>query len=387
MRLSFSDVVKLLEDSGNDAYVLEGRREGKQALVCPSLAGRVMGTTYDGGQGDFGGFIDARAFKEGMKDIWDNWGGEERYWLCPEGGQFGLMFGGRQDCFDNYTVQDGINNQKYELIDLSKTGASLTMRASFELVNATGTKFHVGCVRRTTVLDDCPYVVGAGPEIDFVGFQSESTVTNLGDNSWTRETGCLAHWHLGQFLPGPRVIVIIPFRQGEIADPPIREDYFRDFCIDGRMPANRYWRKDGFALFKADGKVRTKIGQNRSRATGILGSYDLESSEMVLMEYDLYPNLEYAASYWYEQAEPYNGDCISFSAEGPGAPGEPDGRCYELESMSPAMLLAPGQSFTFRTRTMHVKGPRIALAGICRKHLGPEISTLEAFDRQSIRMT
>ena len=381
--MNFSEIVKLLKNSKNDAYVLEGRCKGRQVLVCPSLAGRVMGTTYNGNNGDFGGFIDVKAFKEGMNDIWNNWGGEERYWLCPEGGQFGLMFQGKKNCFDNYTVQDGINNSKYETVDLSKAGDSLTMKASFNLVNGIGTKFNVDSVRRIRVLDACPYLTGAGNGVDFVGFQSESTITNVGQKAWEKETGALAHWHLGQFLPGPRVIVIIPFKQGDIANPPIREDYFEQFVVGQKMPPNRYWLKDGFALFKADGKCRTKIGQNRSRGMGLLASYNLDTNEIVMMEYDFYPNLEYAASYWYEQPEPYNGDCISFSAEGPGTPAESDGRCYELESMSPAMLLEPGQSFTFRTRTMHMKGPRTTMARICRQQLGPEIATLEAFDRQS----
>jgi len=116
---------------------------------------------------------------------------------------------------------------------------------------------------------------------------------------------------------------------------------------------------------------------------GLLGSYNLSTNEIILMDYDFYPNLEYVAGYWCEQPEPYNGDCISFSAEGPGAPGEPDGRCYELESMSPGMLLSPGESFTFRSRTIHMKGPRTVMAGICRQHLGPDVSTLEAFDKQT----
>jgi hypothetical protein len=380
--MKFAEVAQLLKDTKNDAYLLEGRRKGKQVLVCPSLAGRVMGTTYNGAGGDFGGFVDAKAFREGMKDIWDNWGGEERYWLCPEGGQFDLMFGGKKNCFDNYRVQDGFNHSKYQVVDQAQTGDSITMKASFNLVNGIGTRFEVESVRRITALDSCPYAVGTGGTVDFVGFQSESTITNIGKNPWTRETGCLAHWHLGQFLPGPQVIVVIPFRQGHLSDPPIREDYFREFCIDGRMPPNRYWTKDGYTLFKADGKCRMKIGQNRSRALGWLASYNLQTHEIILMDYDYYTHLDYAASYWYEQAEPFNGDCISFSAEGPGAPGEPDGRCYELESMSPAMLLAPGESFTFRTRTMHIKGPRRTMAALCRRQLGPELAALEAFDRQ-----
>lgn len=379
--MTFAEVRELLRQSGNDGFVLTGRNNQSVVLVAPNLAGRVMATSFDGEQGEINGFVDARAFKEGMRDIWDNWGGEERYWLGPEGGQFGLMFQGKKNCFANYSVPPGFNKQEYIVTEHAGSGNSLTMQASFTLRNAAGTHFSLACTRRITALDECPYAVGAGSAVESVGFESASSIVNMGPNAWTKETGCLAHWHLGQFLPGPRVIAIIPFRQGAIADPPVREDYFRDFCIGGKMPPERYWIRDGFVLFRADGKCRTKIGQNRSRATGLLGSYNLETDEIILLEYDFYPNLEYAASYWYEQPEPFHGDCISFSAEGPDEEGGPDGRCYELEAMSPALLLAPDQCFTFRTRTMHIRGPRAAMAAICRRHLGPEISTLEAFAR------
>ena len=39
--MKFSEVVQRLKDSQNDTYILEGRRKGKQVLVCPSLAGRA----------------------------------------------------------------------------------------------------------------------------------------------------------------------------------------------------------------------------------------------------------------------------------------------------------------------------------------------------------
>ncbi len=381
--MKFAEVTAMLKESKNDAYVLEGRRKGRQVLVSPSLTGRVVGTTYSGDQGQCNGFLFEKSFREGMTDIWNNWGGEERYWLAPEGGPYSIQFDGRANYFDNYHVQDGLNSIRYETEEVSKLGNSLCMKSQFGLKNNINTEFELEVTRRITALDDCPYLAGAGPDCDFVGFQSESTVTNLNSFAWTKETGSLAHWHLGQFHLGPKTVAIAPFRQADTTDPPIREDYFREFCVDGRMPANRYWIRDGFVLFLADGTCRTKIGQNRSRATGLIGSFDLENNELHLMQYDFYPELEYIASYWYEeQTDPYGGDCISMAIEGPDKPGGPGGNCYELESLSPAMLLEPGQSFTFRTRTMHLKGPRTTMAKICRRQLGPEISTMEAFIRQ-----
>ena len=130
--MRFAEVVQWLKNSNNDAFVLEGGRKGKQVLVCPGLAGRVMGTTYQGDEGQIGGFINIEALKNGMNETWNNWGGEERHWLCPEGGQFGLMFGDKENCFDNYAVPEGMNNAEYELIDQTLNRSSLTMKGSLE---------------------------------------------------------------------------------------------------------------------------------------------------------------------------------------------------------------------------------------------------------------
>lgn len=376
--MTIHELIELLRNSGVTPYTLTGRGESV-AIVTPSLSGRVLATSFRGHQDSINGFVDADAFRHGMRDFWDNWGGEDRYWLCPEGGQFGLMFQGKENCFANYTVQPGINNQVYRVTEIAASGNNLTMQAEFELVNAKGTQFSLQSTRRITLLEDCPFTVGTSLEVESVGFESSSTITNIGQDPWTRDSGALAHWHLGQFPLGDRTVIVIPFRPGSSSDPPVREDYFREFCIDGKMPADRYSIGDGFVLLRADGRCRTKIGQNRSRGTGLIGSIDLDSNRLVFMDYDFYPNLQYAASYWYEQTEPYNGDCISVSAEGPSEVGAPNGRCYELESMSPAMLLPPGQSFTFRTRTMHVRGSQPIVADICRQQLGPSWSALDRF--------
>ena len=149
------------------------------------------------------------------------------------------------------------------------------------------------------------------------------------------------------------------------------------------MPPGRHQILNNCALFKADGKVRTKTGQNRSRAAGLMGSYNLTTNELIIMDYDFYPQHDYAASYWYEQPDPWHGDVISFSAEGPDRKGGPKGRCYELESLSPALFLHPAESFNWRTRTMHIIGPRTVMADICQRFLGPNIGQLETFDRAS----
>src|SRR6476660_1149159 len=115
--MKFAELIELLRSTSNDAYVLCGRHGQPMVTVTHGLAGRVMATSFDGENGDVNCFIDEEAFRTGMRDIWDNWGGEERYWLAPEGGQLGLMFQGKENCFAKYFVQPSINSQKYRVTE------------------------------------------------------------------------------------------------------------------------------------------------------------------------------------------------------------------------------------------------------------------------------
>ena len=91
--MRFSDLVKLLKDTKNKPYILESSRRGKKVAVAPSLVGRVMGCTASGNSGPVLGWINTLAIKKGPVDpVFNNYGGEERLWLSPEGGQFSLWF-------------------------------------------------------------------------------------------------------------------------------------------------------------------------------------------------------------------------------------------------------------------------------------------------------
>src|SRR4030042_84486 len=53
--------------------------------------------------------------------------------------------------------------------------------------------------------------------IDFVAFESETVLTNAGDETWNKETGMPSIWILGMFTPSPGVTIIIPYKMGDEA--------------------------------------------------------------------------------------------------------------------------------------------------------------------------
>jgi len=90
----------------------------------------------------------------------------------------------------------------------------------------------------------------------------------------------------------------------------------------------------------------------------------------------------YVNSLWKLQDDPYRGDVVNSYNDGPPQPGAQQlGQFFELESSSPALALAPGQSFTHTHSTVHLVGEHKALDMFARNVLGASLSEIErAFD-------
>ena len=86
---------------------------------------------------------------------------------------------------------------------------------------------------------------------------------------------------------------------------------------------------------------------------------------------------DYVNSLWEHQREPYRGDAINSYNDGPPTPGgQALGPFYELESSSPALALAPGESAEHVHRTLHFVGAPAALDAVARASLGVGIAAI-----------
>src|SRR5436309_3173320 len=80
---SVETTVELQPDRTSDARI----------VVCPELQGRVMTSTATGMGGLSFGWINRDLISSGGKRPHINaYGGEDRFWLGPEGGQFSIFF-------------------------------------------------------------------------------------------------------------------------------------------------------------------------------------------------------------------------------------------------------------------------------------------------------
>lgn len=355
-------------------------KEGKSKLIAvPAWQGRVMTSSADGDNGLSFGWINHEliASKEIQEHI-NVFGGEDRFWMGPEGGQFSIFFKG-QDPFDleHWQTPPVIDTEPYDIIELFQD--RVVFGKQFHLVNYSGTELDGNIQREVKLLSDVEITETLGMDIPEdtlrVGYVSINTITNSGENPWKKETGLLSIWILGMFTPSPETTVVIPFIEGNESElgPIVNDAYF------GKVPDRRLKIKDGFVFFKGDGLYRSKIGLSPQRSKPILGSYDNSAQVLTIVIYTKPENLtDYVNSMWELQDNPFAGDVVNSYNDGPPEPGsKPLGPFYELETSSPAAALDPGDSLTHENFTFHFQGSEEDLNRIAIKCLGVGLETIK----------
>ena len=299
-------------------------------------------------------------------------GGEDRFWLGPEGGQFALYFK-KGDPFDgeHWQTPAAIDSEPFSLTNKTQTSATFTRNMS--LINYSGTHLDVSVERTVSLLPttELSRMLGINADsLKIVGVQSDNVIMNKGKQAWTEQTGMPSIWILGMMNASEQANIIIPYKPGR--GQPVNDSYF------GKVPAERLKVGEKVALFKADAKYRSKIGVSPSRVTSWVGSYDPTSKTLTLVTYDYDPkNQRYVNSTWEFQKDPFSGDVVNAYNDGPMKPGQSQmGNFYELESSSPAAQLMPGASMRHRHTTIHIQGPQERLSKIAQQVLSIDLSTV-----------
>lgn len=374
---SFGDDVAFLERH-TDAFVLSGPGEESQLVVVPAYQGRVMTSTAGGASGLSHGWINYDLIASGdVQPHINAYGGEDRFWIGPEGGQYSIFFSpGDEFTLANWQTPAAIDTEPFDLLARTETSAAFQKRTTLQ--NHAGTPFDVLIKRRIELVNreqaalfleaDVP------PPVKLVAYQTDNSITNAGTRPWTRETGLLSIWILGMFKPSPRTTVVIPCRPGPEADlgPKVNDAYF------GKVPAERLVVGDAVLFFSGDGRYRSKIGLSPQRARAVLGSYDGVNGVLTIVQYDKPEGVtDYVNSMWELQAKPFAGDTVNAYNDGPPEPGKPPlGPFYELETSSPAYALEPGETTAHRHRTFHLQGSEAELDTIARAVLGVSLAEI-----------
>lgn len=376
---AFNDDVAFLQKHTNVVILMDKSGQGRVA-VLPKMQGRVMTSTAAGPNGYSFGWINREFIAAGKLDLHMNaYGGEDRFWLGPEGGQFSIFFEkGVPFDMDHWHTPAPVDTEAWDLV--SKTGQTAVLRKVMQVKNYSGTVFDLRVERQVRVLDREAalklLITTAGPDVKMVAYESNNKVVNLGKEPWTKETGLLSIWVLGMFNPSPEITIVVPYVAGpeDQLGPVANDSYF------GKVPADHLVNKDGVLYFSGDGKYRSKIGLSPKRAKTVLGSYDAVNGVLTLVQYNKPEGVEdYVNSMWQIQDQPFRGDVVNSYNDGPTSPGgKPLGPFYELETSSPAAALAPGQSILHTHRTVHFVGSVAQLDPIAKAALGVTIAQIKS---------
>jgi len=387
-RMDENETVKAEENSfGEDLEFLREHTEvvllsnghGSMLAVVPEWQARVMTSSCGGMEGNSFGWINYELIESEISSPHINaYGGEDRFWMGPEGGQFSIFFKeGDPFDFEHWQTPAFIDSEPFETTRVSSSDASF--KRDVRVRNYSGAEFDLGITRHIRLVDGsrAEEILGAEElgSLDMVAFETENRVRNNGDEAWGREEGLLSIWILGMYLPSPKTTIIVPYNSGaDISGPIVNDEYF------GKVPPDRLKVGEKAVLFSGDGEYRSKIGLGPERARDVLGSWDAVRKVLTLVQFNKPGGIaDYVNSMWKMQEEPFSGDVVNCYNDGIPAPGEdPLGPFYELETSSPALDLEQGEEGVHIHRTFHFTGSRGRLDSLARKVLGVSLDDAEA---------
>jgi hypothetical protein len=355
-----------------ETLVLESEDGACQLALAPAYQGRIMTSTSQGLKGKSYGWINYELIASNQFEEHINvFGGEDRFWLGPEGGQYSIFFAPETDfTIDNWFTPKAIDTDPF--IVKKKEKNSVHFSQQIRVKNYNNFVFDLDVERKVSIFDkstiEDQLEIAIDSQISFVGFQSENKITNTGSQAWEKETGLLSIWILGMFNPSPETTVIIPY-QGTLE---LNTEYF------GAIDPERLTVSEHAVLFKGDGAYRSKIGlPPQNIKTPLFGSYDKKNQILTIVRFQFSGESTYVNSLWEQQEFPYQGDVVNSYNDGPLGDGIQLGPFYELESSSDSKELERDESMEHWHSTYHFEGDFFSLNTLSKELLGFDLSELK----------
>ena len=374
---SFGYDLAFLKQKDSNLIVLSGNNGKAQIIVSPKYQGKVFTGTANGLPGVSFGFVNYKVLDSDVIDEHMNgYGGENRFWLGPEGGRFSVYFApGAEQTYANWHTPKPIDIEPWDVV--ASDAGKAVLKKEMQVTNYQGNRFNLNVDRIITLLTpaEAGRMLGitVKPELNMVAYQTDNTITNRNDFEWTTETGTICIWILDMFNPAPDAVTVVPFNEGDEAQlgKIVTSDYF------GEIPADRLKIQGNTIYLKTDGKFRSKIGLNAKRAKSIAGNYDPDSKRLTITTFEVDKEAIYLNQEWNPNKDPLTGDALNAYNDGPLDDGSIMGPFLELESVSPAAFLKPAQSLSHRHTVFHFSGEEQDLNPIAEKLLGVSIKTIK----------
>jgi hypothetical protein len=352
----------------HDSEIIELISDKASILVSPAYQGKVFTSSADGNEGKSFGWINYKAFKPELDPHMNAYGGENRFWLGPEGGKYSLYFKkGDSMVFDKWKTPAPIDTEKWQVN--KKDDKSVTMKKDINIANFVGTDLKMQVTRTITIQDknqiEQTLYAAIGDSIKFVGYSTENVLKNTGDAAWTEQTGMPCIWILDMFNPSDSTVVVIPHKTAD-AGKKVASTNYVGF---GEIDSSRIKITDNILFFKADGKSRGKLGIHPEYTTPYAGSYDAQNNVLTVIYFTVDNNEKYLNQEWTTAKPVFSGDAMNSYNDGPLANGSQMGPFYEIESVSPAAALKPSEEIRHIHNVYHFTGDKEELNTLAEKVL------------------
>ncbi|MBN2762803.1 MAG: hypothetical protein JXR41_06915 [Bacteroidales bacterium] len=369
--------LNFLKEKDKGLIVLKGYNEKAEVIVSPKYQAKVFTSTTTGPEGASLGFVNHDVLNSSVIDEHMNgYGGENRFWLGPEGGKYSVFFEpGKEQVFDNWHTPKAIDTESWDVKEILSEEVTLTK--DMELNNYQGNILRISAHRKIKILSsgqvEQELEVQLPEGINVVAYSTVNKITNLNDFKWDEKTGTVCIWILDMFNPSDSAVTVVPYNEGDETEMGViaTTGYF------GEIPSDRIQYEPGTLYLKTDGQYRSKLGMSAKRTKAIAGNYDPLSKRLTIITFDADPTAVYLNQEWNPGLNPLVGDALNAYNDGPLEDGSIMGPFLELESCSPAAFLKPGESLSHRHNVFHFTGEEAVLSPVCEKLMGVSLEKVK----------
>ena len=332
-----------------------------EAAVVPKFQGTVMTSTAEGTYGQSYGYIDYELIASRNTDPQFNMvGGEDRVFVGPSGGQFGIDFAAGVDFKpENLQVPAALDREGFDVI--AHNGDRVTLQKKFSVTNYSNKTFQLRLTRTIRLLprDEAWTELGArgGEKTSVVAYETKNDLVNATHTAWRKEEGLLDLSVVGMFRRTSNVALVLPTMEpGNTSD---------KRAAVGMVVLPQ-------ATVVSAEQASAHVALSPKLAKGLLGSYDPATSTLTVVQFEpIQPGGPYMRSEWQVLKTPYQGDAASVA----GGAGNP---FFMLVTHSPALQLDGWSAAEFTSRTYHIRGTAAELEPIARAVLGVGLEEIRA---------
>ena len=176
----FADDLSFLRKHTTVVLLSDAKGEA-QVAIAPAWQGRVMTSTDGGDRGKSYGWVNRELIASGkLREHINAFGGEDRFWIGPEGGQFSVFFApGVPFDLAHWFTPAALDSEPFTLV--ANDSQHARFHRGFQLTNYSGTQFQIGVDREVHMLaaDEAWKKLGAkpSPNVSLVAYESVNRLT------------------------------------------------------------------------------------------------------------------------------------------------------------------------------------------------------------------